>query len=122
MNILLELLQEIADGRSSFSPASSAETDMVEFQPIAKVLVFANKQGYLDGFLMHKESSTANGWYDSILVRGGLTYEGEQFLQLPKTELENEANEIIRLKPEIYGIGVDLNALWRKLKSSKKRG
>lgn len=121
MSTLVELLQEIADGRKSFSPCSSSEIDMVEFQPIAKALVFADKQGYLDGFLAHKESSTANGWYDSILVKSGLTYEGEQFLRSPSPEAENDMNEVIRLRPEIYGIGVDLKALWRKWKNRKQR-
>jgi hypothetical protein len=31
-----------------------------------------------------------------------------------------KANEIVALKPTIYGVGIDLRALWRKIRSFRK--
>ena len=53
---------------------------MIEFQNIAKVLVYANEQGYLSECKPHRETSTSNHWYDLVMVTNGLSYEGEAFL------------------------------------------
>ncbi|OGA43249.1 MAG: hypothetical protein A3G24_17825 [Betaproteobacteria bacterium RIFCSPLOWO2_12_FULL_62_13] len=119
MSILVEILQEISDGRKSFTPCGSSEADMVEFQPVAKALAYANSQGYLDGFLIHKESSTGNSWYDSVVVKNGLTHSGEEFLREPHSSAGSELDQIIQLKPEVYGVGIDLKALWRRWKNRK---
>ena len=72
------ILREVKSGKRSFAPRSSAELDMVEFQSIVKTLVYANAEGYLDGLVPHRESSTSNGWYDFVVVMNGLSYKGRR--------------------------------------------
>lgn len=93
---------------------------MWDFQPIAKILVHAHKKNYLESCIHHKESDTRHGWYDLVIVLGGLSREGEIFLAAPESdETEDNLEKIIQLKPSIYGVSVDLNALWRRWKSKK---
>lgn len=120
MDILRAILQEVLDGTTVFKPKSSSEQDMQEFQPIAKVLAYADRQGFLEHYVPHKESSTGNMWYDLVMVSGGLSYEGEQFLATPASGAEADLEQIIHLNPSIYGVGVDLWALWHKWKSCGK--
>jgi hypothetical protein len=91
------ILQEIKSGKKSFQPRSSAESDMVEFQSIAKTLVHANEEGYLDGLRSHREGSTSNGWYDLVVVMNGLSFKGEAFLMDSVATNAVEANESIPL-------------------------
>jgi hypothetical protein len=81
VDALRATLQEIQSGKSSFLPLSAAEPDMLAFQTLAKALVFANEQGYLDGFLPHRENSTEHSWYDGVVIENGLSYKGEAFLK-----------------------------------------
>ena len=119
MTTLRSLLEEIKVGTTTFKPASEMETDMWDFQPIAKLLDYANSEGLLESYLPHKESETGNHWYDLVLVRGVLSHKGETFLANPSNEAEKKAESIIQLKPSIYGIGIDLNALWKRWKSRR---
>jgi hypothetical protein len=80
MNELTALLQQIKEGKTSFAPRTLVEEDLRAFQSIAKALLFAEEQGYLDGFLPHKQSTTRHGWYDYVHVKNGLSYRGQQFL------------------------------------------
>jgi hypothetical protein len=80
MDAITAILEEIHSGKTSFLPASATEPDMIAFQALAKTLVFANEQGYLDGFLPYRESSTEHGWYDCVVIEKGLSYQGEAFL------------------------------------------
>ncbi|WKV91440.1 hypothetical protein [Halomonas sp. HAL1] len=92
---------------------------MWDFQPIAKILVYAHRNNFLESCVPHKESDSPHGWYDLVIVRGGLTYEGEMFLAKPGEAEKTEKNleEIIQLSPNIYGIGVNLRALWQRWKN-----
>lgn len=82
MDILLhEVLRRIKAGAKSFSPDSLSLDDLQKFQPIAKALAYANSQGYIEQVISRKEAMSGNGYYAAILVRGGLTYEGECLLQ-----------------------------------------
>jgi len=120
MDILRAILQEVLDGTTVFKPKSSSEQDVQDFQPISKVLAYADRQGFLEQYVPHKESSTGNMWYDLVMVSGGLSYEGEQFLATPASGAEADLEQIIHLNPSIYGVGVDLWALWHKWKSCGK--
>lgn len=119
MTILKSVLEEIKSGTTIFEPASEKEADMWDFQPIAKILDYANSEGLLKNYLPHKDSQTGNDWYDSILVKGGLSYKGETFLTNPSEEVGKKIENIIQLKPSIYGIGIDLNVLWKRWKNRK---
>ncbi len=114
MTTLRSLLEEIKSGVLAFKPVSEKEADMWDFQPIAKALEYANSEGFLEGYLPHKESTSGNRWYDMVLVEGGLSHKGEMFLANPNPEVEEKMESIIQLKPNIYGIGIDLNALWKR--------
>lgn len=120
MDILRSILEEVKTGRTRFEPASAKDSDMWDFQPIAKVLIFAHNEGLLESCAPHKESRTANDWYDLALVRGGLTYKGEMFLAKPKDDTAKKIEAIIQLKPTIYGVGIDLMAIWKRWKERKK--
>ena len=117
MTALKSILEEIKAGTTSFAPASGKEEDMRDFQPIAKLLEYANTKGLLASYKPHKESSTGHRWYDLVLVSGGLSYEGEMFLASANEQVEREAESIVHLKPNFYGVGVDLNALWKRWKN-----
>lgn len=117
MNVLRETLKEIQNGKTTFQPISRSESDMRGFQPIAKILSSANNKGLLESFFSHKETETYHNWYDIVIVKGGLSHKGEQYL----TEIHNKnakrKDDIIQLKPSIYGIGIDLKALWRHVEN-----
>ena len=123
MNVFKEILQEIQEGRATFNPISESLADMKNFQPIAKIILFAYDEGLLEGCSAHKESETAYNFYDFVLVKGGLNYQGEQYLQNIEDEnIEDEniekMNKIIQLKPSIYGVEIDIIALWKHFKKS----
>ncbi len=115
MNVFQEILQEIQEGRTTFNPISQSLTEMKNFQPIAKVLLFANEEGLLEGYFSHKESETAYSFYDFVLVKGGLSHHGKLYLE----NIKNTKNmdNIIQLKPSVYGIEIDLIALWNHWKA-----
>ena len=120
MDTLREILQEIKKGTTAFEPASSADSDMEDFQAIAKTLIFADDEGLLEKCIPHKESMTSHGWYDLVLVNGGLSYKGEKFLAQVNDGANEPDDEIIQLKPTIYGIGIDLKAAWKRWKNRKR--
>lgn len=119
MSTLKSLLEEIKPGTTSFTPASSKENDIQDFQPIAKMLDFANNEGLLETYESHKESYSGNCWYDSVLVKGGLSHKGKKFLAEPSAETEKRMEDVIILKPNFHGIGIDLKALWQRWKNRK---
>ncbi|SDE96811.1 abortive infection family protein [Phytopseudomonas seleniipraecipitans] len=79
--LLHEVLRKIHSGVKSFGPESSSPNDLKKFQDIAKTVVHAYSQGYIEKMIPRKESMSGNGYYAVILVNGGLTYEGERLLQ-----------------------------------------
>ncbi|MET4570692.1 hypothetical protein [Rhodanobacter soli] len=116
MTDLRGLLQQIKDGKKSFGPASNSPEDMAVFQDIAKALAFANDEGLLEGFASHKESYTGNRWYVVVMVKSGLSYQGQQYLEQPAKPPAPAPGDIVQIKPNFYGISIDFNALWRRLR------
>ncbi len=122
MDFIRQLLKEIDDGKKTFKPVSVSESDRKDFQSVAKVLVHANQQNWLDSFSFVKENWSGNHWYDLILVNSGLSYEGQLYLNnTPNISNENSAtgNDIIEIKPNFMGIGVNVNELLRWWKNRK---
>jgi hypothetical protein len=78
---LMNLLQKIRDGQTDFSAKSDDHDALKKFQPIAKALLYLEKSGYIESCTAHKSSRTGHGYYDLVIVDGGLTYEGEQILK-----------------------------------------
>ena len=122
MDAIRQLLTEIKEGKSSFRPDGDSKDHMTDFQSVAKMLIYAEQEGWLNSIKVHKESMTANNWYDLIIVQGGLSYKGEQYLTNPPAangSSSDSQEDIIELKPNFMGLGINLNALWRYLKKKK---
>jgi hypothetical protein len=43
-----------------------------------------------------------------------------EWVRMKEQEAERKAKEIVTLKPTFYGVGIDLQALWRKIRSFRK--
>ncbi|MDF7809613.1 hypothetical protein P4E94_19400 [Pontiellaceae bacterium B12219] len=122
MDLVASVLKEIAEGRKSFRPAGDTREAIEDFQSIAKVLVYCAEQGWLNSFKPHSERWSGNDWYDSISVLNGLSLSGEQYLnsKSQKAKLSTLIEEdILELKPNFMGIGINLNALTRWIKAQK---
>jgi hypothetical protein len=80
----LKVLQRVADGTRCFGPATAdAEADgliaLKEFQPEAEEIVELGENGYLERVNPNRESSSAYGYIDLIMVKG-LTAKGRKAL------------------------------------------
>lgn len=107
MNTLNEVLKEIQKGRTKFDPMSQSEADMRDFQSLAKALIHAHHEGLLEDFLPHKNTETSHNWYDLIIVKGGLSYKGEQYLM----EFDNKNRKRANEKVNTTNLGEILNNL-----------
>ncbi len=99
--LVTKLLQEIHSGKTHFEPETGSKADMKAFQPIAKALLFAEAQGFLDGLRTHKESQTGNDWYDLAYLTNGLSHKGTLALLKNSTGKSSDPNtkrkEVVRL-------------------------
>jgi len=122
MDTLKSVLQEVKDGRQHFDPVSNTEGDKRDFQPIAKMLVHANSEGLLDSFSAFKdEAEGPYDWYTTVSVLGGLSHKGEMFLAAPASgDGDKQLAEAVLLKPNLYGVGVDLKVLWARWRARKR--
>lgn len=89
----LKILQLVSDGKRSFGPETSAghETKLDalrRFQPEAEEIVELGENNYLEKVSPHRESSTAYGFIDLIMVKG-ITASGRRAL--------DEARGLMRL-------------------------
>ena len=114
MDILKEVLKEVQNGQIEFKPISQSLTDIQDFQFIAKTLSFANSEGLLEEYIPHKNTDDENNLYDLIIIPRGLSYKGNQYLLNQKVNNVEQNNEIIILKPSLFGVGIDLKALWSR--------
>lgn len=81
MNFLLhEILRKIKSGSTSFDYQNDADGDLEKFQDIAKTLIYANKQKYIDTIITQTDPRIITRHYIAILINGGLTFEGECYL------------------------------------------
>lgn len=81
MTLLLhEVLRKVKAGAKSFCPQGDARGDLDKFQVIAKTVVYAYEQGYISRIIPRMESISGQTYYNLVLVDGGLTFEGEGFL------------------------------------------
>lgn len=93
---------------------------MHEFQPIAKLLIYASQNRLIDSVKIHNESESANGWYDLIVVQGGLTEEGKVYLENPpSTSDDDELDDIFQSEPWIGDAGTDIDELWNQWKQGQ---
>ena len=81
MDKLREILQLIRSGQSSFEPENKSNEALQAFQSVAKCLLYAKKEELIDVLVSHQDTTTEQWLYDCFMLRGGLTYKGEQFLK-----------------------------------------
>ncbi len=123
MDLLSSVLVDIKGGKRSFAPTLLSPLAIADFQPIAQRLQSAHRNGLIaDLRVRSSKMRDSHGSVLGALVRGGLTFEGEQFLAALQRPPELESVEpVIRLKPTVWGMSIDLDALakrvFRKIKS-----
>lgn len=54
---------------------------------------------------------------DNSYISGSVYNKAKQELDFRNTKKQDKLEEIIKLSPELYGVGVNLKLLWRKVKS-----
>ncbi len=79
--LLHKVLREIKSGVSLFEPGKDADGDMDKFQAIAKAVVHADQQGYIQNIKSSVGSMRGQKMYEKVFIIGGLTFEGEKFLE-----------------------------------------
>jgi len=45
-----------------------------------------------------------------------------KWVRMKEQQAERKAEKIVTLKPTVYGVGIDLRMLWRKIRDSLSRG
>lgn len=78
---LRKVLALIHAGQSSFEPRDKSDEALKEFQFVAKCLIYAKQEELIDTLIPHQNKQTEQWLYDLFILRGGLTYKGEQFLK-----------------------------------------
>ncbi len=124
MEKMKEILRRIHDGETSFKPKDDSPEAVKEFQTIAKRLRSAHEKGYLVNahFRVSNMRETA-GYTLNVIVTGGLTFEGEKFLESQQKESEKPAPvstdkpaDLIKFEPRILWFKLEGNELYRRLK------
>ncbi len=117
-----EILTSIAQGKKSFSLSGDSSGEIEEFQEIAKFLIHCDNQGWFDSIKPHKSMRTGRQLYDLVFIPNGLSYSGTQYLESLSsgaTHSNAPQEDIIDLKPNFMGIGININALVRWWKNKK---
>lgn len=131
MEQMREILKRIHDdGNVNFKPNDDSSAAIKEFQAIAKRLHAAHEKGYLVNahFRVSNMRETA-GYTLEAIVNGGLTFDGEQFLygspiydKNPVLSNSEKSVDIIEIRPGIFGLRLNGNELYRRLKRWWKDG
>jgi hypothetical protein len=58
---------------------------------------------------------------ENSYVPSSIYNKAKQELEFRKTERQDKPEEIIKLSPELYGVGINLKPLWKKIKSQFKK-
>jgi len=111
---LTDVLAAVRAGRLVFAPEDGSETSLREFQFVARAVVYASEEKLLGRIAPHQNALYGEWLYDTVVVVDGLTYQGEGFLSKPEERTERQLEDILELKPNVMGLGINLNALWRK--------
>lgn len=79
--LLKSVLQEVKQGRTRFAPSPIRNETLETFQEKAQKLEQANQKGLFVKCRIHRESSTGHRHIDTVLITGGLSLDGEQYLE-----------------------------------------
>jgi hypothetical protein len=100
MELTKSILCEIVDGKNTFEPASSTTKDVRDFQAIAKRLKSAHEKKLIrEAHFQLTRARENHGMFITVLTSGGLTLEGEQYLdgtheEFRKNEMKNQTINI----------------------------
>lgn len=98
------------------------------FQSITESILEAKNEGLIyEAAIERSRSRNSYMHITRAIIAGGLTPKGKRRLAdlsklTPSTNEipQDKKVEILQLKPSIYGIGIDLKALWKLLRSKVK--
>jgi hypothetical protein len=95
MELLKDILERVWSGETKFIPASNSEEDIRSFQKVANRLMEAKQNNLIHDVQIHKDSSRGQQYSDIAIVVGGLTFQGEKYLESnsskpPKFTIESE--------------------------------
>jgi len=124
MDQLREALRQVQVGVKSFEPDSSTIDAINAFQPLAAALKHANDLGYFSAAFRRSKMIGTHGCILQVIVTTPLSYEGAKFLQTAASANENERSrdaDIFQLKPSVWGVSIDLKALYRKWVSRARK-
>lgn len=81
MELTKSILKEISTGKNKFKPDDNSEESIKKFQKIANRIKFAFDKNLIKDarFPVSYEGGT-HGMYIMVLISGGLTFEGEQYI------------------------------------------
>ncbi len=79
MTSMKNLIKEIVEGRTSFEPDSDSLDGLRTFQQVAASLLEAERLGYIQDVIPHKESDSGHDFYDCVVV-GSATERGQSFI------------------------------------------
>jgi len=123
MELMRKVLENIQNGETSFKPTDDSHEALRDFQPLARRIVSAHKRGFLTRAIFSRNYEYGCDYIDCVMV-GGLTFEGEQFLESQQKEPEkpapvdtNKPADLIKFEPKLFGIKLEGNELYRRLKS-----
>ncbi len=121
MEQMKEILKRIQNGETGFSPVGGSQEGLRDFQPLAKRIISANERGFLTRAAFSKNYEYGVYYIDDIVV-GGLTFEGEKFLESQQNEVKqsvpastDKQSELIKWEPKFLGFKLEGNELIRRL-------
>lgn len=122
MEKMREILSRIQNGEARFNPTDDSHEALRDFQPLARRIVSAHKRGFLTRAIFSRNYEYGCDYIDEVMV-GGLTFEGEQFLESQQKESEKTAPvsadkpaDLIKFEPKLFGIKLEGNEIYRRLK------
>lgn len=81
MQLIKEILTQIENGKNRFEPEDDSIQSIKEFQKIATRIKHAEQRGFLGKAHYQKSMKRdSHSQYITALIEGGLTFEGEKFL------------------------------------------
>jgi hypothetical protein len=125
MDRLRSVLEQVQGGKKAFLPEDSTPQALASFQPIAAALKHANDIGYLSAVFRVSKMIDSHGNVLEAIVTSPLSHQGLVYLEAPvltqKQQQVPKEPDVLQLKPNIWGIGIDLRAAinwlkrrWRK--------
>lgn len=97
MQLLRETLERVRAGESNFEPASDSESDVLDFQKVANRLLQAKQQGLIHDVKFMKDSTRGKLFFRVAIVLGGLTFQGERFLESDSHVEQRKTKEAVTL-------------------------